>query len=126
MLIVAFALHCTKFRTVGVRIFSKIIHDVGVIPASARFSFLGSEHISCVRNKNVRGFKGTHKAGVKADKFELIGHLVIYRVQSIVYFAERKTVAVVELVKANAAYASAAMIPENKSHTLCRVVFNAP
>ena len=114
MLIVARTLHFSKFCTVGFGVFGKEIHNIGVVPAAARFGFLGSEHIFCVGYKNIRSFKGTHKAGVKADEFELIGHTVINRVKSTIYLFKGKAIFVVKLVEAYAIDTARTVVPENK------------
>ena len=126
MLIVARTLHFAQFSAVCPRVFRKVIHDVGVVPAAARLKLLGGEHIVCIRHKDIRGFKGTHKAGVKADELKLVRHLVVDGVQRFVYFPQGQAVALVQLVKAHAADTAAAMIPEHKSHIFRWVVLNTP
>ena len=126
MLIEALALHFAKLISVRVRILRKEVHDVGVVPAAARLGFLGGEHVPRVGNQNIRGFHRTHEARVESYELKLISHLVVYGVQRGIYLVQRKAVVVVVLIEADAADASAAVIPEHESHALCRVVLNAP
>ena len=126
MINIALALHFTERRAVCRGILHEIIQDIRVIPAAARLSFLGREHIIRVRNENIRGFERAHKAGVKADELEFLGHFVVDGVERGVDFAQRKAVFIVIFVKAHAADTAAAVVPEHQAHILGGVVFKSP
>ena len=96
-----------------------------VIPAPARFQFLGADQVLRVVLPQGRILQGSHQARVKTDPVQFFALAELRSVHGSAQFVQKQTVVTEQLIASVAPQRSAAVVPQDQRVVLRRVIARA-
>ena len=109
-------------RRIGVQIPA----DGRIVPAGAGFDLFRCNHVPGIGGEHGGGFHRAHQARVKADKIKAVRQASLNALERFVEIRQIQAFVVIQLVKADAVDAAAAVIPQDQAYMTRRIGSQTP